>query len=191
MRWLEVRRHSLTKKGAERGRGSHLSAAGVSLARTVGAQRGPFAYTLTSDSPRAVETAIAMGSAVDDTAEMPSCYVPGEVGQHEQWRWPRPYDRYARLIAAGTGLRAAVAVHQSLWIRAVQTVAEGAAALVVSHGGSIEPTLVACLPDADHAAWGGLFSHCDGVYLGFDGGQFVTGEILRAPRAALSKLCVQ
>jgi hypothetical protein len=33
MRWLEVRRHSLTKKGPARGRGSHLSAEGVALAR--------------------------------------------------------------------------------------------------------------------------------------------------------------
>ena len=38
MRWLEVRRHSLTKKGAARGRGSHLSAEGVMLARLVGAK---------------------------------------------------------------------------------------------------------------------------------------------------------
>ena len=31
-RIVEVRRHSLTKKGAERGHGSHLSQAGVVLA---------------------------------------------------------------------------------------------------------------------------------------------------------------
>jgi hypothetical protein len=37
MRWLEVRRHSLTEKGAARGRGSQLSAEGVALARLVGA----------------------------------------------------------------------------------------------------------------------------------------------------------
>ena len=42
MRWLEVRRHSLTKKGAARGRvGSHLSAEGVMLGRLVGASLGP------------------------------------------------------------------------------------------------------------------------------------------------------
>ena len=35
MRWLEVRRHSRTKMGVARGRGSHLSAEGVSLARLV------------------------------------------------------------------------------------------------------------------------------------------------------------
>jgi hypothetical protein len=85
MRWLEVRRHSLTKKGPARGRGSHLSAQGIALARAVGAQLRPVAYVLTSASPRAIETAIAMGLAVDDTVQMPSGYVPGEVEFHQQW----------------------------------------------------------------------------------------------------------
>jgi broad specificity phosphatase PhoE len=79
MRWLEVRRHSLTKKGSTRGRGSHLSAEGVVLARLVGDSLGPFAVVVTSASPRAIETAVAMGLAVDDTVKLPSGYVPGEV----------------------------------------------------------------------------------------------------------------
>jgi hypothetical protein len=37
---------------------------------------------LTSSAPRAIETAIAMGLAVDDTVEMPSGHVPGEVEFH-------------------------------------------------------------------------------------------------------------
>jgi hypothetical protein len=49
------------------------------LARTVGESMGPFAYVHASASPRAVETAVAMGFAVDDTVELPSGYVPGEV----------------------------------------------------------------------------------------------------------------
>jgi hypothetical protein len=78
MRWLEVRPHSLTKKNSARGRGSHLSAEGVVLARLVGESLGPFASVVTSASPRAIETAVAMGFAVDDTVELPSGYVPGE-----------------------------------------------------------------------------------------------------------------
>jgi broad specificity phosphatase PhoE len=101
MRWLEVRRHSLTKNGAARGRGSHLSAEGVALARLVGESLGPFARVVTSASPRAIETAVAMGFAVDDTVELPSGYVPGEVAHHDQWRWPRPYRSYAELLARG------------------------------------------------------------------------------------------
>ena len=62
MRTLEVRRHSLTKKGTARDRGSHLSARGVALARMVGVELGAIAYVVTSDSPRPIETAIAMAS---------------------------------------------------------------------------------------------------------------------------------
>jgi hypothetical protein len=61
MKTLEVRRHSLRKDGA----GSQLSQEGVDLARRLGASTGPFARVVTSVVPRARETAIAMGFAVD------------------------------------------------------------------------------------------------------------------------------
>ncbi|SRR6266545_1123650 len=184
MRWLEVRRHSLTKKGPARGRGSHLSAQGVALARAAGADLGPIAYVLASISPRAVETAIAMGLAVDDAVEFPSGYVPGEVEFHEQWTWEQPYVRYAGLIARCGGLAAIADAHRAIWTRVVESVDDGEAALIVGHGGSLEPALVACLPDADHRQWGGLLAHCDGARLGFADGRFVSLEFRRAPTSS-------
>jgi broad specificity phosphatase PhoE len=181
MRWLEVRRHSLTRKGAARGRGSALSAEGVALARVVGEGLGPFGYVVTSASPRAVETAVAMGFAVDDTVELPSGYVAGEVEHHAQWRWPRPYRTYAELLAHPTGVAAVAEAHRLAWAGVVAAVPDGAAALVVGHGGGIEPGLVACLPDADHGSWGAPFGHCDGARLGFDQGRFVSVRFHRAP----------
>jgi broad specificity phosphatase PhoE len=180
MRWLEVRRHSLTKTNSARGRGSHLSAEGVALARLVGASLGPFAAVVTSASPRGIETAVAMGFAVDDTVELPSGYVTGEVGHHDQWRWPRPYRIYAELLGRGGGLANVAEAHRRIWMGVVEAVPDGAAALVVGHGGGIEPGLVACLPDADHASWGMPFGHCDGARLGFDDGTFVSVQFRRA-----------
>jgi broad specificity phosphatase PhoE len=148
MRWLEVRRHSRTKKGAARSLGSSLSAEGVSLARLVGESLGPFASVVTSASPRAIETAVATGFAVDDTVEFPSGYVPGEVEHHDQWRWPRPYRTYAELLRRGLGLAIVAESHRRIWTAVVEAVPDGAAALVIAHGGGIEPRLVACLPDA-------------------------------------------
>jgi hypothetical protein len=55
---LEIRRHSLRKNTG----GSQLSQQGVELARSVGATMGTFAVVATSVSPRARETAVAMGS---------------------------------------------------------------------------------------------------------------------------------
>jgi broad specificity phosphatase PhoE len=185
MRWLEVRRHSLTKKDSTRGRGSHLSAEGVVLARLVGDSLGPFAVVVTSASPRAIETAVAMGLAVDDTVELPSGYVPGEVDHHGQWRWPHPYRSYAELIGRGGGLATVAETHRRIWTTVVAAVPEGAAALVVGHGGGIEPGLVACLPDADHGSSGMPFGHCDGARLAFDGGRFVSVQFRRRPSEQL------
>jgi broad specificity phosphatase PhoE len=179
MRWLEVRRHSLTKKGPARGHGSHLSADGVALARSVGADLGPFARVVTGVLPRLCETAIAMGFAVDECVDWPSGYVPGEVEHHDQWRWSQPYVRYAELVGRASGLADVAAAHRRVWTSAVQAVAEGEAALVISSGGAIEPTLVACFPDGDHASWGRPMAHCEGARLGFDQGGFVSVELAR------------
>jgi broad specificity phosphatase PhoE len=181
MRWLEVRRHSLTKKGSARGRGSHLSAEGVALARAVGESLGPFAAVVTSASPRATETALAMGFAVDDAVELPSGYVPGEVDHREQWGWPHPYRIYAELLGRGGGLATVAEAHRCIWTRVVEAVPDGAAALVVAHGGGIEPGLVACLPDAGHESWGAPLGHCDGARLGFDQGRFISVQFHRVP----------
>jgi hypothetical protein len=47
-----------------------------------------------------------------------------------------------------------------------KTVPDGHAALIVSSGGSIEPALVACLPNGDHDALGAPLGHCEGVRVG-------------------------
>jgi broad specificity phosphatase PhoE len=153
----------------------------VALARAVGAQLGPFARVLTSPAPRAIETAIAMGFAVDDVIDLPAGNVCGQVGHHQQWSWPQPYLSYAELIASGGDLAAAAHAHADRWAAVVHDVPDGATALVISHGGTIEPALVACLPGSNHALWGAPFSHCDGARLGYNNGRFVTVQFRRAP----------
>lgn len=179
MRWLEVRRHSLTKKGAARGRGSHLSAEGVALARRIGAEVRAPAYVLTSEVPRCVETAVAMGFAVDDTVSFRYPYVDGEVGRHEQWTWDEPFVRYAALLGAGGGVATLVAEELPLVTAAVERVDDGAAALVVTHGGTIEPLLVGCLPGADHRSWGPAIGHGEGATLTWEHGRFTSIELRR------------
>lgn len=180
MRTLEVRRHSLTKKGAARGHGSHLSAAGVALARSVASAANAFDYILTSAAPRAVETAIAMGYAVDDTIDMASGYIPGVVEHHDQWKWPEPFVTYAEKLDQSAELRQAAQDQYEIWMRALNEVPDGGGALIISHGGSIEPALVTCLPSADHHSWGGAFSHCDGVRLSIEDSAIVSAEFDRA-----------
>lgn len=40
-----------------------------------------------------------------------------------------------------------------------------------------------CLPDANHAAWGGYCNYCEGVRLGFDGERFVGVQVVREGQA--------
>jgi broad specificity phosphatase PhoE len=126
-----------------------------------------------------------MGFAVDDTVDLPSGYLPGEVEHHDQWRWPRPYRTYAELLRRDGGLTAVAEAHRLTWTRVVEAVPDGTTALVVAHGGGIEPGLVACLPDADHDSWGAPLGHCDGARLSFDDGRFVSVQFRRTPAQLL------
>ena len=186
-RYLAVYRHSLTKKGTERGRGSYLSTEGVALARQVGESLEPFHRVYVSTFPRTMETALAMGFAVDKTLDFSCGYVSGEFEHHGQWGWEQPYVRFAEMLHSETRLAALASMDVLLWESLLLDVPAGQRVLIVSHGGSIEPTLVACLPNAEHEMWGSPFSHCDGVLLTFassglagEGGCFTNAEFQRA-----------
>ncbi|HZD03205.1 MAG TPA: hypothetical protein VFA46_24330 [Actinomycetes bacterium] len=75
-----------------------------------------------------------MGLAVDDTVDLASGYVPGEVEFHQQGTWAQPYVRYAELIARGGGLAGVAQAHRAVWVGAVEQVDEGEVALFVGHG---------------------------------------------------------
>jgi broad specificity phosphatase PhoE len=179
MKTLEIRRHSFRKQGA----GSQLSQEGVNYARRLGESMGPFARVVTSVVPRARETAIAMGFAVDQEivtlASDEDFYAEAEASRW--WEASQPFAALAEVVAAkGPTWRYAHALVAS-WRDILTSLPDGAAALVIAHSGDLEIALVACFPAADHAAWGGLFGHCEGARLVFDGEpeRFTNVEILR------------
>ena len=187
MRTLEVRRHSHTKKGDVRGTGSSLSPDGVRAARAVGATIGPFAFVVASIVPRTLETAIAMGFAPD------ACIDQGggplweasleEVPFHAQWEADEPFVMYAEAIARGGAMRELADLQVAIWTDAVGHVADGEAALVVTHGGLVDSGLVRALPGADHASWGPPISQLEGALLAFDGSGFSLVEWRRRDQA--------
>jgi len=93
MKTIEVRRHSIRLKPGE-----HLNQSGVTLARLVGENLGPFDRVVTFTLPRAFETAIAMGLAVDDQIELMSTY--GEDVEREI-AWPQSFAVYAKALKRG------------------------------------------------------------------------------------------
>jgi broad specificity phosphatase PhoE len=89
---------------------------------------------------------------------------------------------YRDLLRAGGELADRARAELELWLRALRRVTEGEVALIVSHGGSTEPTLVAAMPDAHVSTWGPPFSHLDGVRLAFDNERCLSLEFHRYRR---------
>lgn len=171
MKTIEIRRHSIRQKP-----GDHLSQQGVTLARLVGQNLGPFDRVVTSTLPRAFETAIAMGFAVDEQNELMSTY--GNAVEREA-PWPLSLAGYAEVVSTGGAAANYANKLAGVYTKLANFLADGRAALVINHGGVLEMGVVACLPEADHFAWGSHFEFCEGVRLFWEDDKFVNAEMLR------------
>ena len=171
MKTIEIRRHSIRNKP-----GQHLSQQGVTLARLVGQNLGPFDRVVTSTLPRAFETAIAMGFAVDEQNELMN--TTGDFVEAEA-PWPLAPADYAKIVRKGTAAARYANQLAEIYYQLADYLADGRAALVVNHGGIAELGAIACLPNADHASWGPHFECCEGVRLFWEDGKFMNAEILR------------
>jgi hypothetical protein len=134
---------------------------------------------MTSTLPRAIETAIAMGFGVDEFNETMSSY--NSAVEHEA-PWPLSCAGYAEVVSKGGVASQYANQLVAVYTKLASYLMDGRAALVVNHGGILEMGAVACLPDADHFAWGSHFDYCEGIRLFWDKDKFVDGEILRVSR---------
>src|SRR5262249_6840966 len=100
--------------------------------------------------------------------------------------WPSAFVQYRRLLDEDSALGAAADFELKLWRSVLERVPEDGKALIVSHGGVIEPTLVAAVPAGDHTGWGRPFSHLDGVRLVLDDQQFLVVGFDRYSAAAVA-----
>jgi broad specificity phosphatase PhoE len=174
---IEVRRHAMRAPG-----GVHLVQAGVALARRVGEGLGPFTRVITSPIPRAFETAIAMGFAVD-VVDDHLALVPEKVVARVAW--DSTFGAWAAAAADGSKpVRTHLGAMRD-WLAGVAgDLPDGGAALMVSHGGVIESIAVACIGDGA-ATWGDPARYVEGVRLTFDraAGRFIGGTVLRVTDA--------
>jgi broad specificity phosphatase PhoE len=177
VRVVEHRRHSMRNKP-----GQHLSQPGVELARRVGEGLGAFDRVVTSRVPRAFETALAMGYAVDEQLEELSGTPEGLDAELD---WRDGCSAFQRAARAG-GVAARYVAQQAALMRAIATkLPEGGRALVISHGGIVEAGVVGCRPDEDFTAWGPSCGFCEGVRLTFEGDRCAAAALLRVPGSAL------
>jgi broad specificity phosphatase PhoE len=171
MKTIEIRRHSMRTIP-----GVHLSQEGVSLARRVGQEMGSFERVVTSTLPRAFETAIAMGFAVDEQVELMSTYgddVEDEVP------WPQPFAVYAKAVRRDNAAARYGQQLASYYGELAASIPEDRAVLAINHGGIVELGVTASFPSADYEAWGGPVNYCEGARLFWEDGKFVNAELLR------------
>ncbi len=170
MKTIEHRRHATRTKPSP-----HLNADGVRTARSVGEHAGPFARVVTSPKKRAIETAVAMGFAIDETTsvlkdvpEELNAFVPYDAG------FAAFYASIAKTPHAERYLRKL----RALFERELEKVPDGGRLLVVSHGGVVEWSALACLPEMAKAL-GNPIDKCEAIEVTWDDGQFRSVKALR------------
>ena len=170
---IEHRRHAMRTRP-----GKHLSQAGVDLARTVGLMVGPFDRVVTSTRPRAIETAIAMGFAVDEQREA-LADLPDGITEAIDWGGGfGPLAKQIRDAPSSAVARFAGRLADLLQGIAAEVPAEGTA-LVISHGGIVEAAAIGCRPWVNYETWGEFCRYCEGVQLYFEGTSCERVELLR------------
>ena len=170
MKTIEPRRQGKRTKPSP-----HLNQDGVRISRKVGETAGPFDRVVTSTKRRAIQTAVAMGFAVDET-----------VGVLESI--PRALNSIVRHDAGFAALHEAIAKTpeaekymirlRTLFEIELEKIPEGGRLLVVSHGGTVEWSALACLPEKAKAL-GPLIDKSEAVEITWDKGKCTGVKAMR------------
>jgi len=156
---------------------SHLSQAGIEQARSVGTRFNRFDLVVTSPLPRAIETAIAMGFAVDITS-------PGIQEHSEQImrdvQWDAGFAAWATAYQSKASVIAYVDHVTSLLKGWLDKVPDDGALLVVTHGGIVEALATGLSPGDDLVHLGEMAGYVEGfIAEASDHGVFLLSEVRR------------
>lgn len=170
-RLLEIRRHAERTKP-----GQNLSRAGIDRARVAGASDLAFARIVTSPSPRAVQTAVAMGYPVDQEESVLQSFGSAVSALIE---WNVGFASWQRSVAESPVLTAFATTQAAIWRQVLTDILPGQAALIVTHGGMIESGVMAMAPACDWSLAGEALDYLEGVRLWFDGDTCVNVVVVR------------
>ena len=171
---LEVRRHTMRAKP-----GQHLSQQGVELANLVGRTTGPFDLVLTSEKPRAIETAIAMGYAptrqVDKLGLLPEPILDAVA-------WPNAIGNISKIVHHHRSCREFAREQADEWRSLASQLKDNQSALIITHGAIIELGSIGLCPNASHSTWGEAIGYCEGFrFTQLEDN--TTCEVLRVPKS--------
>jgi len=170
---IEHRRHSKRKPP-----NPHLNSEGVLIARKIGETMGKFDYVMTSVSPRAIETAVAMGYAVDETVDFSST-VKDLPGTPEELPEGTPFTEYRQRYESNKYFKEWGNRVKSLLMSHLSTIDLDKKILIISHAGIIEISTAVFLKSSDLSSLGRGVDICEGVRFEFDGNKFIYGNQLR------------
>jgi broad specificity phosphatase PhoE len=174
MKTIEHRRHATRTKPSP-----HLNTEGVDTARKVGASCPRFARVVTSPKKRAIETAVAMGFAIDETATILKD-IPEDLNAFIS------YDAgFSALFSAISETPLAekyMRKLRELFENELEKIPEGGRLLFVSHGGVVEWSALACLPELARAL-GNPIDKCEAIELSWEKGKFISLKDIRLPNS--------
>ena len=168
---LEIRRHAERTKP-----GQNLSRAGIDRAHVAGAPGLPFTRVVTSPSPRAVQTAVAMDYPVDQE-EVVLQSLGSAVSAVINWH--AGFANWQQGVAESPVLAAFAALQAAIWRQVLTGILPGQAALIVTHGGMIEAGVMAMVPAADWSVAGKALDYLEGVRLWFHDDRCLNVLVLR------------
>lgn len=175
MKWIEHRRHAQRTKPSP-----HLNREGVQTARHLGlAGAGPFHRVVTSPKKRSVETAVAMGFAVDATTDALldlSNKIP-ELDS-ESRSFYELSEKLPHVLREGSASRKYLLKMLDLFVKELEKAPEGARVLMVSHGGVVEWSALAAFPEGA-ALLGPAIETSEGIELAYKSGEFCGVRALR------------
>jgi len=171
MRTLEIRRH--THRHVPQ---PHLSQTGVDLARRAGAGLGQFDRVITSTIPRAFETAIAMGYAVDEQLEQLGLMSEAVTATIQ---WNAGFTAWLQTAQNSFVVAQYTQAQADLLRSIVRALPDDGRALIISHGGIVEACVIGCVPATTRLVDDAPCGYCEGARLTFDGAAVVNLEMLR------------
>jgi hypothetical protein len=117
-----------------------------------------------------------MGYAVDEEVGLIAA-IGDDV--ESECPWPASFADYASAYRKDGATFSYARRLADFYAKLAQSLPEDGSALVINHGGIVEMSAVGCLPNFDHSTLGDYCECCEGVRLMWDGGKFVSVEILR------------
>ncbi|HWC29153.1 MAG TPA: histidine phosphatase family protein, partial [Dehalococcoidia bacterium] len=136
---------------------------------------GGFDIVVTSEIPRAIETAVAMGYASDQQLKD----LGSLFGTDNEVDWRIGCAAIAKVTESNKKLAKAAARHAALVRSVADSIPDEGRALIVSHGGVIELGVIGLLPLYNYSEWGPSCNYCEGVKILFEGDACTGAQILR------------